>query len=322
MSRNSHLLKIVLAFAAIYVIWGTTYLGIRVAIDSMPPFLMAGARFIIAGLILFTFMRLRGQPMPRRLHWRSAFIVGGIMLIGGNGFVTWAELEVPTGIAALIVATEPVWLTVFDWTLFKGPRPTPRTWLGVVMGLLGIAILVGPQLLAGAAEVNLAYWIVMIMAPILWGFGSLLSRTADLPKNIFMSTSIEMLAGGLALLLIGLSTGETSQLVVADISARSWAAFIYLIIFGSIIAFTAYIWLLQNVQATRVGTYSFVNPVIAVVLGWLILGEPLSARMLVAAAVIVVAVILIIRQKGKKLEEVASEAALPVRPMTVGQPNE
>jgi drug/metabolite transporter (DMT)-like permease len=236
--------------------------------------------------------------------------------------VTWAELEVPTGIAALIVATEPVWLTVFDWTLFKGPRPTPRTWLGVVMGLLGIAILVGPQLLAGAGEVNLAYWIVMIMAPILWGFGSLLSRTADLPKNIFMSTSIEMLAGGLALLLIGLSTGETSQLVVADISARSWAAFIYLIIFGSIIAFTAYIWLLQNVQATRVGTYSFVNPVIAVVLGWLILGEPLSARMLVAAAVIVVAVILIIRQKGKKLEEVAPEAALPVRPMTVGQPNE
>jgi len=322
MSRNSPVLKIILAFAAIYVIWGTTYLGIRVAIDTMPPFLMAAARFIVAGLAMFIFMRLRGQPIPRRLHWRSAFIVGGFLLVGGNGFVTWAEQEVPTGIAALIVATVPLWMTVFDWSLFNGPRPTWRISFGVILGLAGIALLIGPKLLDGTGDVSLAHWTIMILAPLLWSIGSLLSRKAEMPENTFMSTSIEMLAGGLLLLLIGLFTGESSQLAVADISARSWAAFLYLIIFGSIIAFTAYIWLLQNVQATRVGTYSYVNPIIAVFLGWVILGEPLSARMLAAAAVIVLAVMLIIRQRGSAQQEEDDTAALPVQPVTAAQPNE
>jgi len=310
MTRNSHALKIVLAFAAIYIIWGTTYLGIRVAIESMPPFLMAGARFIIAGSAVFLFLRLRGQPLPRRIHWRSAFILGALLLVGGNGFVTWAEQEVPSGIAALIVATEPVWITVFDWTLFKAPRPARGIAAGVVLGLAGIVLLIGPQLFGGTGNVSPASWTLIILAPIMWSIGSLFSREANVPENIFMSTSIEMLAGGLLLSIIGLVGGEASRISVADISIRSWAAFLYLVVFGSIIAFTAYIWLLQNVQATRAGTYSYVNPVIAVFLGWLILDEPLSPRMIFAAAVIVVAVMLIIRQRGggRHVQETAAPA--------------
>ena len=307
-TTSNQLLTTILAFAAIYIIWGTTYLAIRVAIDTMPPFLMAGARFVIAGLAVFLFLRLRGQPMPRRLHWRSAFIVGGFLLVGGNGFVTWAEQEVPTGIAALVVATIPLWMTIFDWTLFKGPRPDRRVAFGVFLGLFGIALLIGPRLFDEAAGISPLSWLIMILAPLLWSIGSLLSRSADLPKNTFMSTSTEMLAGGLLLLIIGVFTGETSQLATADISTQSLIAFIYLIIFGSIIAFTAYIWLLKHVQATRAGTYSYVNPIIAVFLGWLILSEPLSAQMLVAAAIIIAAVVLIIARKpAGETDQIAAE---------------
>ena len=310
---NNQLLTTIASFAAIYIIWGTTYLFIRIAIETMPPFLMAGVRFIIAGLGLFLFMRLRGQPLPGRLHWRSAFIIGGFLLVGGNGFVTWAEQEVPTGIAALIVATVPLWMTVFDWTLFKGPRPDRRITFGVLLGLFGIVLLIGPQVFDQAAGISPLSWLIMILAPLLWSIGSLFSRSADLPKNVFVSTSIEMLAGGLLLLLIGALTGEASQLDVSAISGASWAAFLYLIIFGSIIAFTAYLWLLKHVQATRVGTYSYVNPIIAVFLGWLILSEPLSAQMLVAAAVIIVAVMLIIAKKdnGRQQED---ETTLVLQP--------
>ena len=296
-TASNQLLTTIFAFAAIYIIWGTTYLAIRVAIDSIPPFLMAGARFVIAGLTVFLFLRLRGVPMPRRLHWRSAFIVGGFLLVGGNGFVTWAEQEVPSGVAALVVATIPLWMTVFDWVLFKGPRPDRRVTFGVFLGLFGIALLIGPQLFDEAAAISPLSWLIMILAPLLWSFGSLFSRKADLPENVFMSTSAEMLAGGLLLLLLGVFTGETSQLATAEISTQSLVAFLYLILFGSIIALTAYIWLLKHVQATRVATYSYVNPTIAVFLGWLILSEPLSAQMLVAAAIIVVAVMLIIARK-------------------------
>jgi drug/metabolite transporter (DMT)-like permease len=310
MSKKRQRLTVILAFAAIYIIWGTTYLGIRVAIDSMPPFLMAGARFLIAGTAVYLFLRLRGQPNPGWSQWRSAFLVGGLLLVGGNGFVTFSEQEVPSGIAALIVATLPLWMTLLDWLVFKGKKPGRGIAFGVILGLAGIVLLIGPQLLNGAGGVSLASWIIIILAPLLWSFGSLLSRTADMPKHVFMSTAVEMLAGGVLLTIIGLVMGEAGQVAPAEFSAKSWAAFFYLVIFGSIIAFTAYIWLLQNVPATQAGTYSYVNPIIAVFLGWLVLDEPLSARMLVAAAVIVVAVMLIIRQRGggRQVQETSSPA--------------
>jgi drug/metabolite transporter (DMT)-like permease len=235
--------------------------------------------------------------MPRRIHWRSALVIGAFLLVGGNGFVTWSEQQVPSSIAALVVATMPLWMTLFDWLLFRGPRPGKQVAFGIVLGFVGIGLLIGPRLFDNASGVSIASWLILIMAPILLSLGSLHSRNSDLPDSVFMSTSMEMLAGGLLLLLLGLFTGEAGQLDISQISTQSLLATLYLTIFGSIVAFTAYIWLLKSVQATRISTYTYVNPVIAVFLGWLILSEPITPLMLAAAAIIIAAVILIIARK-------------------------
>ncbi|MFN2135816.1 MAG: EamA family transporter, partial [Candidatus Promineifilaceae bacterium] len=259
-------IKIILAFAAIYIIWGTTYLGIRIAVETMPPFLMAGTRFVFSGLLLFLILRLRGAPMPKRVHWRSAFIIGAFLLVGGNGLVTWSEQQVPSSTAALVVATVPLWIALFDWLIFKGARPGKRVTAGLLLGLLGIILLIGPGQILGTAGFSLTALAILLLAPLLWSLGSLYSREADLPEDTFMSTSMEMLAGGVLLLLAGLLTGEAGSLDATAFSSRSLAAFVYLTIFGSIIAFSAYIWLLKFVPATKVATYTYVNPVIAVFL--------------------------------------------------------
>jgi len=312
-ANNNHVLKIVLAFAAIYIIWGTTYLAIRVAVDTIPPFLMAGTRFLIAGVATFAFLRARGVPMPVRLQWRSAAVVGAFMLVGGNGLVTWSEQQVPSGMAALVVATVPLWMAFFDWLSFDKIRPTARTAAGLILGFIGLGLLIGPRLALGTAEIGWFSWFILFLAPIMWSFGSLHSRRANLPKNVFMSTALEMATAGVLLLLAGLLTGEGAAFDVAQISARSLIALLYLTIFGSIVAFTAYIWLLKNVQATRATTYTYVNPVIAVLLGWLILDEPISRKMIVAAAIIFLAVIMITTQKSTKhvAEEEKYERPLP-----------
>jgi drug/metabolite transporter (DMT)-like permease len=268
---------------------------------------MAGVRFLIAGLAVFLFLRARGAPMPKRIHWRSALVIGAFLLVGGNGFVTWSEQQVPSGVAALVVATMPLWMTLFDWLLFRGPRPGKRVAFGIVLGFVGIGLLIGPRLFDGASGVSMASWLILIMAPILWSLGSLHSRKSDLPDSVFMSTSMEMLAGGLLLLILGLITGEAGQLDIGQISTQSLLATLYLTIFGSIVAFTAYIWLLKSVQATRVSTYTYVNPVIAVSLGWLILSEPITPLMLAAAAIIIVAVVLIIARTGAEEPDQAAD---------------
>jgi drug/metabolite transporter (DMT)-like permease len=308
--------KIILAFAAIYTIWGTTYLALRIAVETLPPFLMSGVRFLIAGGLLFLFLRLRGAPMPVRLHWRSAVIIGFFLMVGGNGLVTWSEQQVPSSTAALVVATMPMWIALFDWLIFKKPRPGRRVAVGLVLGLIGILLLVGPGQVLGTARFSLGALFILLLAPVLWSFGSLYSRGADLPHDTFMATAIEMLAGGALLLVIGLLTGEANRLNIAQFSTRSLAAFAYLTLFGSIIAFTAYIWLLKVVPATKVVTYTYVNPVIAVFLGWLILSEPVTGTMIVSVVVIILAVVLITtarqtsRPAGKRTgEPVISEPA-------------
>lgn len=303
MKRTVH---VVLAFAAIYLIWGTTYLAIRLAVETIPAFLMAGVRFLVAGALAFAFLRARGVPLPARIHWRSAFAVGGLMLLGGNGFVTWAEQEVPSGIAALVVATVPMWMTLMDWLFAGGRRPDRRTAAGLVLGFIGIGMLIGPRLFVETAGIGLASWVILFLAPILWSAGSLYSRRAALPENVFMSTAMEMLAAGFLLLLAGFVTGEGQRLDVGAITSRSLLATLYLTIFGSIVALTAYIWLLKTVDAARVATYTYVNPVIAVFLGWLVLSETVTAQMLIAVAVIVVAVVLITARRPG--EAVAGEA--------------
>lgn len=295
--RNQQL-RIVAAFAAVYIVWGTTYLAIRVAVETIPPFFMAGVRFLIAGTITFVFLRYRGVSWPSRIHWRSALIIGAFLLLGGNGLVTWSEQQVPSSVAALVVATMPLWMTLFDWLIFKGSRPTARVVLGLVMGFIGMALLLGPGLLQGTTSLSPIYLVVLLLAPLLWSLGSLISRRAQLPAEVFMATAMEMLAGSALLLLAALLTGEFNDLRVTAFSARSLLALAYLITFGAIIGYTAYIWLLKNVSAARASTYTYVNPVIAVFLGWLLLSEPITALTLAAVVIIVAAVILITSSKS------------------------
>jgi drug/metabolite transporter (DMT)-like permease len=299
-AAKKHTLTIILAFAAIYLIWGTTYLGMRIAVETLPPFLMAGTRFLTAGFVLFITLRLTGTPMPRRLEWRSALIIGALLLVGGNGLITWAEQQVPSSTASLVIATVPLWIALFDWMVFKEGRPGPRVTAGLLLGLVGIGLLVGPGQLQGTAVFSTTALLVLLLAPLLWSMGSLYSRGAVLPENAFMAPAIEMIAGGALLLFVGLLLGEWRGLDTSAFSGRSLAAMAYLTIFGSIIAFPAYVWLLQNVAASKVATYSYVNPVIAVFLGWLILDELITPTTLVAVVAIVIAVILITTGKPQQ----------------------
>ena len=304
------LVKIILAFAAIYIIWGTTYIAIRIAVETMPAFLMAGIRFLTAGTITFAVLRAREVPLPTRGQWRSAVIIAAFLLVGGNGLVTWAEKQVSSSIAALVVATMPLWMTLFEWLLFRGTKPGRQTAAGLLLGFVGIGLLVGPGQIRGTADFDLLSLLLLMAAPILWSLGSLYSRRVRLPENVFMTTAMEMLAGGGLLLLAGLITGEAGQLQVAAITSQSLWALLYLILFGSIVAYTAYVWLLKTVQPARVATYTYINPIVAVALGWLILSEPITPLMLAAMGIIVLAVILITTQRPKKSVTVQPVATL------------
>ncbi|MBL8160687.1 MAG: EamA family transporter [Anaerolineae bacterium] len=285
--------QIIAAFAAVYIIWGSTYLGIRFAIETMPPFLMAGIRFLIAGSLLFGWMLTRTDERPTLRQWRSAFIVGGLLLMGGNGGVTWAEQYVPSALAALVVAIVPLWVVLLDWLRPGGLRPGLPVFIGVLIGIGGIALLVGPDEFTPGEALEPIGIIALLAATICWASGTVYARHAQQPRSPFLTTGMQMLAGGVLLTLAGTLSGDWARLDVAAISARSWGAFIYLIFIGAIVAFTAYIWLLRVVPAPRVATYAYVNPVVAVFLGWAFAGETITGRTLVAAAVIIGSVVII-----------------------------
>ena len=311
--NRKRLLQLILAFAAVYIIWGTTYLGIRVAVQTIPPFLMAGIRFTTAGLIIFIFLRLRGRPIPQRRHWLPAIIVGTLLLAGGSGMLSWAEKEVPSGIAALVVATVPLWFALFDWLFFHHQRPGKRVIAGLLIGFIGIILLIGPEQFIGPARFSWLSLLLLILSPIIWSAGSLYSRQADLPPDTFMSTALQMLAAGVVMFGTGLLTGEVSQVDMATIAPASILSLLYLIFFGSIIAYSAYVWLIKNVQATKVATYAYVNPVIAVFLGWFILDEKITPLMIAAVVIILLAVILI-TGKSKDNEIVGEISGVPILP--------
>ncbi len=290
--------RLILAFAAIYLIWGTTYLAMRIAVETIPPFMVGSSRFLIAGSLTFLFLRVTGTPAPSWQQWRSAALIGILLMVGGNGLVMWAVQRIPSGIAALVVATMPLWMTVLDWLFYGGPKPTARVALGLILGIAGSFLLLAPANLFGSGQsFHLPSMIVLMLAPIFWSIGSLQARRIDLPKNVFMTTSMEALCGGTVLALMSFAFDEPSRLLITPVSARSIGATIYLAIFGSLIALTSYCWLMENANAARVSTYAFVNPVIAVVLGWLILNEQISLQTSIAIALIVVAVVLIVLRK-------------------------
>ena len=282
---------LIVAFATVYIIWGSTYLAIRMAVETLPPFLLAAARFLIAGSMMFAWLRLRGVAMPSRIQWRHAAIAGVLMLLGGNGLVVWAEQEVSSSLAALMVALTPVWFALLDWLRPAGKRPPVYTWVGIVVGFAGVAWLVTGR---NGLSVSQNPWGVaaLVLAGFSWAAGSLWSRYHPKPESPWMNAALQMICGGAALLALSVFHGEPAHFHFAQASARSWWALLYLLVFGSWIAFSAYVWLLKASTPARVATYAYVNPVIAVLLGGLLLHEPLGLRTLWAAAIILAGVVI------------------------------
>ena len=284
---------LIMAFATVYVVWGSTYLAIRVAVETMPPFLMAGARFLVAGAMMFIWLRLKGVTLPDKKQWFHSAIAGGLMLFAGNGLVVWAEQTVSSSLAALLVALTPVWFALLDWARPAGKRPTIYTWVGIVVGFAGVALLVtGHNLSSVNASQNPCGLAALVVAGLSWAAGSLWSRYHTKPESPWMTAALQMICGGAALLLFSLIHGEPARFHFAQVSAQSWCSLLYLIVFGSWIAFSAYVWLLKASTPARVATYAYVNPVIAVLLGHLLLGETLGLRALWAAAIIMAGVII------------------------------
>lgn len=306
--------RIWIAIISVYIVWGSTYLAIRFAVQTMPPFLMAGVRFLISGSLLYFVRRVLGDPPPTRQEWRSALIIGIFLLVGGNGGVVWAEQWVVSGVAALLVATAPLWMTLIDTLHPRGWKPSPWVMLGVILGFAGIFILIHPFQSTRQGDIDLIGAVVLILASLFWSIGSLYSRQAKLPSSPLLGTGMEMLAGGGGLLLLGILSGELKQLSLASISKESWLGLVYLIVFGSWIGFTAYTWLLRAAPTPLVSTYAYVNPIVAVFLGYFIAEEPLTFRTLIATVLVVGSVALITitqqrshRSKGTHLKSIGKE---------------
>ena len=282
--------NIALAFFCVYVFWGMTYLAMRVAVEDIPPYLMAGTRFVLAGLVLYAVARHRGDDAPTALNWRAAVVVGGFLLLGGNASVAWAEQRVSSGLAALLIGVMPIWMVSLEW-LRGGSRPRLNVIGGLLLGALGVGLLVLPQ--GGEDRVDLLGAVVLIVAAASWAWGSVISKSAGLPKSPFLATSMEMIAGGTLCILVAVLTGELGNFSPAQVSREALLAWLFLVIFGSLVAFTAFIWLLGVVSIAKVGTYAYVNPIVAVVLGWAILGEQITLTTVFAATLILCGVAMV-----------------------------
>lgn len=290
----SQRIRLLVAFFLIYFIWGSTYLAIRYAVETLPPFLMAGTRFFTAGLLMYGFLRLRGAANPSGMQWLQLGIVGVFMFLCGNGFVVWAEQYITSGLAALLVALLPLWLMLFDWLWAQGPRPTRSALCGIALGIAGTVLLLDPGSIAGS-DIYLPGALMVLLASLCWAFGSIYSKKFRHPPSIFMSAACQMLGGGAALLLTALALGETADFTWQAVSGVSLGAFLYLMVFGSMVAISAYVWLLQNASAASISTYAFVNPAVAIFLGWLVAGETLTPHILGGAGIILAGVVLVIR---------------------------
>ena len=287
--------RLLLAFALVYVVWGSTYLAIKFAIETVPPFLMASVRFLVAGAMLYAWARWRGADRPTWVHWRSTAIVGAALFLAGNGGVVWSEQYVPSGLAALLVATVPLWMVLFGALFPGGSLPPLRVWAGIGLGLVGVALLARPDAGSGTASPHyVAGALALIVASMLWSLGSVYSRRAPLPKSLPLTIGMQMLCGGVALGLASVVAGEPGRFDLAAVSAKSLWAVAYLLVFGALIGFSAYLYLLHNTTPAKAATYAYVNPVVAMLLGWAFAGETIGPRTMVAAAIILASVVVIV----------------------------
>lgn len=289
--RSPRTLALVAGFATLYLVWGSTYLAIKFAVVSLPPLLMAGSRFLLAGVILYAILRLRGVAAPSWKQWRPAALTGALLLLAGNGLITYGQQTIPSGRAALIVATTPLWMVLLAWLFYGGNRPSVRTWLGLLVGFAGAALLIRPT--GDASTGSLAAWTMLALAPVCWSVGSLQTRRAPPTPDVLLTSAMQMLTGGTMMILVGSLLGEWSTLWSNSISAISVIAFFYLAIAGGLVGFTTYAWLLHNASPSAVSTYAYVNPLVAVLLGWLVAGEALDTTILLAAGLVIGAVVLI-----------------------------
>ena len=295
--RSARLSHLVAGFAVVYLVWGSTFLGIKFAVETLPPFLMASCRFLTSGAILYAIIRLRGVAAPTLSQWRRGAWTGALLLLGGNGLVTWGQQTVPSGKAALVIATTPLWMVLMAWLLHKADRPSLRVWIGLAAGFAGAALLVHPS--GDASGGTVAGFLALLAAPVCWSAGSLESRRLPPSEDAILTSAMQMLAGGALMLLAGSALGEWPVLMARTVSTRSLLALAYLTVFGGLLAFTTYAWLLRVASPTAVSTYAYVNPLVAVLLGWLVVDEAIDARVAAAALLILGAVVLITLRPGK-----------------------
>ncbi len=298
--------RVILAFAAVYLIWGSTYLAIAFALHSFPPFVMASGRFLLAGSALYLWARWQGDPAPRREQWKWAFLLGGLFFLLGNGAVVWVEQSVNSGVVALIVAMVSVWTALMEWLRPGGTRPGAAVIAGIALGFLGVAILVMPTG-AEASRVQLSSTLLLMLSTLGWSLASVLTRTADLPRSTALASGMEMLAGGVLLLIGSIATGDWRDFAPLAITPKALAAFLYLVLLGSLLAFSCFAWLLRVTTPNKVATASYVNPMVAVLLGWAFGGEALSLRTLIASLVIVGSVVLIVT--GRELSRAPASSS-------------
>ena len=294
---------LILAFIAVYFVWGSTYLAIRIAIETMPPLMMLGFRFGVAGILMVAWLSFRKVQWPTLIQWRNATIAGGLMLFLGTGTVAVALQYVPSGVAALVITTVPLWMVMLNWLWKKGPRPTALFFVGFAMGLAGVFLLIDPRAFLGTTQEGIIAVIAITGGSITWAVGSLYGRDADTPADPFMSTAIQMTMGGAVLCIGGLLLGERLAFTSEMLTMRSLSAWLYLLVFGSFIAFSAYIWLMRNTSPAKVSTYAYVNPVIAVYLGWAFANEPITPQILIASLLLVSAVVIVLRYGTAKVRK-------------------
>jgi drug/metabolite transporter (DMT)-like permease len=289
---------IIAAFAAVYIIWGSTYLGIKFAIETLPPFLMSGLRFLIAGLILYVYCFITKVPNPKSIHWKNSLILGALMILCGNGIVVWSEQFIDSNTAALLVTLEPIWIVVLLYVVYKN-KPTAVILIGVVFGILGMILLTGSFSLKGFKQVDMRGVLGIAFSTFAWAAGSLYSLKAKIAENPIQATSMQMMTGGLMLLATGTITGEWNHIQWENFSTNSILAFVYLTLFGSLIGYTAYSFLLKHAHPSQVSTYAYVNPVIAVYLGWALADEKITFQTIIASVLLVLAVVIITKFSKK-----------------------
>ena len=297
---NHQKIKTLLAFAAIYIIWGSTYIATRYAIETIPPLIMIGIRSLIAGIILYSISRFNGKEKIKRENIFPLLTLGALFFLIGHGLLAWAQQYVPSGMAAVLITPEPLWIMGIEWFFLKDTQVKLKGVLGLILGFGGVVYLIASTTDGSTSNNNLLGSALIVVSTFAWGTGAVYSRVAKVPKSPLLSSGMELIFGGVLVLIAGFIIGEPSQFTLSQVTLKSFFGLLYLITFGSVIAFSAYIWLLGHTSVTRISTHTYINPVIAVFLGWLFANEQITTALLIATLIIIISVYLVLSDQNRK----------------------